>query len=549
MTTPTPPAALRGLPSNVGWTLTAFVVVALLIRLPFLDHSVWFDEACMANQRIGTWPQLLAVLYRDIHPPLYVAFMFCWNSVFGDGEASMRMPPLIAGLVSIPLTYWAGHRLVGRNAALWASMFLALSPVHVWYSGEARLYAPMVACALVAVGTFDRILDPTLPRRRWLWWVHLANVAVMLSLHYYLAVLVVLLAVAAPLLRGFDRTAVAITLWHGVGLLLLGAFAAAKIAIGELATDQDYLRAMTAKELYLFVFDWCWTGHTLLAVDNLLDDLAAWSQEAIGIVLIAVGVVQLVKARRAQPAGLLVPAFALAIPTFLWGAALVGLDKTYIERSALPSLPFVYLLAGCGLANLPSTARRTVGGAVLLLCIASLIALHAFHQEHWTVYKPHPDWRSATAYLSREIDHDGAGRAVFTSTPNPRSLSYYDDRIQHVQNLTSPETPEAVGEKVRKRLGRTIGDYAEGVFREFVAHDARLLANAKMLVHRSASDPDRLRALAPMPDGICYLVRDHWHPNPAVDHTIEDLLVNPRVQVLESRHFVAVSVHKVRLLP
>lgn len=547
--TATPPTAVRGLPTHVGWTIGAFMVLGLLLRIPLLDRSVWFDEVCMSDQRIGTWPQLVATLYVDIHPPLYLTFMHVWNRVFGDGELSMRMPALLSGLASIALTYWAGHRLVGRNAALWASLLLALSPVHIWYSAEARLYSPMVACTLLAVGTFDRLLDPALPRRPWLWWLHLANVAVMLALHYYLAVIVVLLAIAAPLLRGLGAPALRITGWHGAGLLALGAFVAAKMSLGEFETSQDYLRAMTAGELYVFIFDWCWTGHTLLAVDNVLDDLAAWSQEALGIVLVVLGLRQTIRCWRNQRTVALVPACLLAIPVFLWGAAALGLGNTYTERSALPSLPFVFMLAGCGLANLQPTLRRFAGAAMIVLCIASLIALHAFYEAHWTVYKPNPDWRGATAYLSHEIDAGGAGRAVFTSTPNPRSLSYYDARIQDTKNLTAPTTPEAIGAKVRRRLGDTIGGYAERVYREFVDHNTKLAAGAALFVHRSSSDPARLRATTPMRDDVCYLVRDQWHPHPSIDHTIEDLLTNPRVQVLETRHFVAVTVHKVRFLP
>lgn len=549
MPPPIAPHAVRGLPSNIGWTLAAFVLVALLLRLPFLGRSVWFDEACMSDQRIGTWPQLLATLYVDIHPPAWITFMHFWNALFGDSELSMRMPALLSGLASVVLVYWTGHRLVGQNAALWASLLLALSPVHLWYSAEARLYAPMLACTLVAIGTFDRLLDPERPWRRGLWWLHLGNVAVMLLLHYYLALYVVMLAVMAPALRGLGARALRFTLWHGAALLLLAGFVAVKTGLGRFETSQDYLRAMTAVELYKFVFDWCWTGHTLLAVDTLLDDLAAWLQEAIGIVLVTAGLVRIVRVRRENPHAMLVPCALLVIPVFLWCAAAAGFEHTYMERSALPALPFVFLLAGYGLCGLPPHPRRIVGGVVLVLCIASLIALHAFHEQHWTVYKPHPDWRAAAAYLGHEIDQGGAGRPVFTSTPNPRSLSYYDPRIQDEKNLTPPDTPEAIGSKVRARLGEAFGSWAERTFREFVEHNRRLLANAALRVHPSSGDPDRLRATAPMRDDVCYLVRDEWHPHPAIDHTIEDLLAHPRVEVLETRRFVAVTVHKVRLLP
>ena len=86
----------------VLWMLVA---AALLVRIPLLGRPVWFDEACMSDQRLGTAAQLLASLYAEIHPPLYLCFMHLWNGVFGDSEVAMRTPPLLAGLACICLLY------------------------------------------------------------------------------------------------------------------------------------------------------------------------------------------------------------------------------------------------------------------------------------------------------------------------------------------------------------------------------------------------------------------------------------------------------------
>jgi 4-amino-4-deoxy-L-arabinose transferase-like glycosyltransferase len=534
---------------DTRWLLALLVGLAVLLRLPLMGRSIWFDEACMSDQRLGSWAQLLATLYVDIHPPLYVAFMHVWNGCFGDSEWSLRLPPLLCGIASIPLVYWTGHRLVGRTAALWAAALLTLSPVHVWYSTEARLYAPMLTSTLLAVGTCDRLLDPDHPRTHRLWWLHALNLAVLLTLHYYLAVYVTLLAAMAPLLRGFSPAARRLTLWHGVGILLLGALVVAKRTLGEFETSQDYLRAMTFGELYAFVFDWCWTGHTLHAAQTAIDDAAQTAGELLGVVLVAAGLVGVWRARRGQPAGPLVPACLLAIPVFLLLAGAVGLDRTYTERSALPSLPFVLLLAGKGLSVLPLLFARWFGVATLALATAALVALYLHHADRWTVYKPNADWRAATAYLSAEIDRGGGGRPVFTPTPNPRPLSYYDPRIQDEKNLAPPADPARIGAAVRQRLGAWLGDYAEAVFRDFVAGNAARLRGAAMRVFRTAADPAALRLGDRMRDDVCYLVRDHWHPHVSVDATLEALLRHPRVEPLEQHSFTGITVHKVRIRP
>ena len=89
-----PPTTPTGTPPRV-WVLLAVTATAALLRMPLLGRPVWFDEACMSDQRIGTTAQWLATLYVDIHPPLFVSFMHFWNGWFGDEALTMRLPALL----------------------------------------------------------------------------------------------------------------------------------------------------------------------------------------------------------------------------------------------------------------------------------------------------------------------------------------------------------------------------------------------------------------------------------------------------------------------
>jgi hypothetical protein len=525
-------------------------VVALALRLPLLGRPLWFDEVCMSSQRIGTFEQWLATLYVDIHPPLFVSFMHFWGRLFGDGELALRLPALLVGVATIPLTFWAGVRLVGPVAARWATALLALSPVHIWYSAEARLYAPMVAQTLLLVGTFDRLLDAEERPRRGLLTLHVANVFAMCFLHYYLAAFVLVFALLAPVLaRGFRPPVRAIVGWHGAALVALGLFVLGKRLLGRFETSQDYLVALDLPKLAAFLFDWCWTGHTLAPVDNSIATTVATCHQGLGAVLCGLGLVAVVVRRNAWPRGLLVPIAMLVLPLFLLVAAASGLDRTFLERSAIPTLPFVLLLAGAGLGLLRGLAARVAGGITLALAVAALVGLWRLHGTHWTVYKPNSDWRAAAAWLGAEIDAGGGGRLVFTSTPNPRPLSYYDPRIQDVKNLALPTEPRQLGDAVRKRLGHWLGDFAERTFTAFAAHNQELLAHAALRVHRATSDPARLSPSPLANDGICYLVQDEWHPHRSVDSSVWDLLDNKKVEVLASGRFQGIQVHKVRIQP
>ena len=137
--------------------------------------------------------------------------------------------------------------------------------------------------------------------------------------------------------------------------------------------------------------------------------------------------------------------------------------------------------------------------------------------------------------------------------PNARPLPYYDVRIQDEKNLLPPMTPDEIRAKVGKHLGSMVGDFAGRFFERFQAHNRALLEGAKLRLYKSRSEPDALRRGGHLgrgeSDGICYLLQNLWHPPRDADTTVEDLLENPKVEVLESHEFPGIRVYKVRIAP
>ena len=531
-----------------SWALAALVVIATLLRLPLVDRPIWFDEACMSDQRIGTTPQLLSTIYTDIHPPLFVLFMHYWNSLFGDGEFAMRIPAMVSGILCIPLTFWVSHRLIGKGPAMVAAALLALSPVHVWYCTEARLYAPMITTTLFAFGAIDRLTDSRRPHSRTLWWLHLLNIAVMLSLHFYLSVIVVALAVIAPILsRGLDRSASSILLWHGIGIMLLAGFIFAKMQFGEFETSQDYLRVLTGSELFFFLFEWCWTGRTLPASNYALLRALGVGFVWLGAALSGLGLLYLAATIRQKPRALLIVLGMTLLPCFMLALVAAGFNNTYIERSLIPSLPFVFMLAAAGLRALPSKAKKLAVSITIALASLALASLYSGFASKYTLYKPHPDWRSAARYLSAQIDAGNANIPVYTSAPNPRSLSYYDPRIQDAKNLEIEITPTELAESVSNSFGDWLGNLAKSRFTEFANYNRKLLAEAQLIIRRCKPTPSELDWPSNISGDTCYVIRNEWHPGSHVDGSVEALLAHPDTSVLATYRCKGVSIYKLRV--
>ena len=342
---------------------------ALALRLPNYWQSIWFDEACMSTQRIGGWAQLLTTVHVDVHPPLYLGFMFVWNALLGDSEVAMRLPPLVCGLASIPLTYAVGQRLFGRSAGLCAAALLTVSPVHIWYSIEARLYAPMLCLVLVSVELFHRLFQGA---RRGTWLAYGAALLGLITVHYYAAAYVLLSAVLAPFAArryGAPRVGRRIVLMNLVALGLLAGWVGFKLSFAQFETSQHYLRPFTFGEMYRLLFQWFWTGDCISAGLSGPTWQSRWvlwvAFQALGVALAAAGITGVLRARRERPDARFPVAYLLVLPVLLLMFSWVGFPNTYIERSAIAALPFLMMIAARGLVSIRPRGLRTAAAVAV----------------------------------------------------------------------------------------------------------------------------------------------------------------------------------------
>ena len=86
---------------------------------------------------------------QDIHPPLYYALLHGWAALLGTGPTALRLFSVAVGILTIPLLYLVARRMLSARAALLATLLLTISPLHVYYSQEVRMYGLV---ALLSVG-------------------------------------------------------------------------------------------------------------------------------------------------------------------------------------------------------------------------------------------------------------------------------------------------------------------------------------------------------------------------------------------------------------
>lgn len=122
--------------------------------------------------------------------PSYVTLLWAWVQVTGDSVESLRALSATISVLALPLAVWLGWELFGQwPSALLMGALVAVSPIHVVYAQEARVYSLWDVSILLSSAVLLRaVRRPT----SWNWslyavvvgvglWIHLPSALVVLG--------------------------------------------------------------------------------------------------------------------------------------------------------------------------------------------------------------------------------------------------------------------------------------------------------------------------------------------------------------------------------
>jgi len=145
----------RGL---VGLLLFAAIALGASLRIADVNRkSLWLDEVWTYNDM--KLPSIFDVMseLEQSEPeqaPLYYLALWGWTRVWGLSDTSIRALPLLLGLLTLPVSYYAWRPLIGRRAALWTVSLISLSSFHIDYSLDSRMYSAIWLLAMISSGAF-----------------------------------------------------------------------------------------------------------------------------------------------------------------------------------------------------------------------------------------------------------------------------------------------------------------------------------------------------------------------------------------------------------
>jgi mannosyltransferase len=161
MASATTSAGLRGAERIGGWAggwsdlllcgLAFAVALALRLLLPNRE-AVWLDEANSVLIAARSFGGIIHALQRDGNPPLYYFLLHGWIGLTGTGETSLRLFSALLGAALPPALYLMGRRFIGRTAAVTVALLSVSWPLHIYYSGQIRMYSllPVLSVAYMS---------------------------------------------------------------------------------------------------------------------------------------------------------------------------------------------------------------------------------------------------------------------------------------------------------------------------------------------------------------------------------------------------------------
>jgi mannosyltransferase len=413
-------------------SIPPLVFLALLVFLAFalytfrLDYqSLWYDEGFsiyLAGMSLG---EITARTASDIHPPFYYYLLHFWVKLFGDSEFSLRYLSSMFGVLTIPLMWATGRRLLGGAAGVLAAALVTLSPLFLWYSQEARMYSLVTFLCLLTTYLLLRIMDGG-GRKAVLWAAYVLTSVVAVYAHFYAFFVLAFQALFylcwwllwargrlgrrwPTLVSGLlcqAAVVVAYLPWSGFVLRRYGA---------DVSYWEGTLRIGEVLRKTLITFS---TGHSVLeivaqpiAIGYLLILLTA-------LVILAFGAVRMPRPGEAAdvPSSSLMDRWPrltllglmlyLTLPCLL--LVLISYQRAkFHPRYLMLSSPAFFLLIAGGLATLFELAARTAGrrriaalvAGCVLLCYVGATSGYAIYNAYFDIYFLKDDFRSAARFI------------------------------------------------------------------------------------------------------------------------------------------------------
>ncbi len=416
--------------------VVAALVVAAFLRLDALgEPSYWLDE--ILHQQITSdvatlpWWRWFGTLHAE-HAGLYYLTQLA-TRLFGTSEAAGRSAAALLGICTILVAWLVVRRARGGAvAATVAAVLLAVSPLHVYFSREARSYAllTLLAAALMLVLLRGRSLVAAIALLAGMLYTSGVSATIVIS-----AFLVA--ALCALLLREERRWYATVA---GCCLVTLALF---RLVYGARPVADAQWPGFPTIDLQFFT-----SLARTFSVSALASEISG--RTAVAMLLFALaGAIALARGERREA---IVVIGMTVLPLVVSLVVLKTLDHFYAARYVMPAVFGYCVLAGIGVTWLARLLFTPFGRwRDALAAVLALATLWATAAHMWPSARREPflklDWRAVAKTIARHAQH---GDVVIAAEPwSEVSLRWYLEQQSQPPRLIGA-TDVALVERFRR---------------------------------------------------------------------------------------------------
>lgn len=395
--------------------------------------SLWMDEGYSLHDAADFH-------YIPKSRPFYYVLLHLWMSL-GHSEVWLRLLSVLFGIGCVVMLYLLTKQLFGRRIGFFASLLMAISPLHINHSQEIRMYSVAVFFVLVEMYYFLQFIKSRSTK-------HLAACTASSIVAGLTHPLTLFMLPAVGLFLGFThrdfRTAA--MRWTSVQAVL-----------GLLCIP------VAAHSLHDFGGKWTWALEKpgLLSVMAIMRDFTilliprqfpkhVLVGELCGILVMALICLGVLVAHRHNRWQVTLIASWLAVPIALTLLVSRYIDNIWIARYMLYASPACYILVALGINGIESkVARRLLSVGILILVSAGVGTYYS---------QPHnPEWRNVAAYIEDRLK-DGDSIDVYTYGNIHAFAFYYRGKAPFVGLGQKRLSREAVTGLTDSRISAMLSD-------------------------------------------------------------------------------------------
>jgi len=136
-------------------------IFSLILRISWLNfESAWIDEAYSIQLSAKSIKEIIVGCINDQHPPLfYIILKFWMGNSLNVGKA--RLFSALIGSINILQVFLILKeiKIINLKSIIITCLYISISPMHIWYSQEARMYTLLLFFVLLSILIYIKLIN------------------------------------------------------------------------------------------------------------------------------------------------------------------------------------------------------------------------------------------------------------------------------------------------------------------------------------------------------------------------------------------------------